>query len=181
MASKYDGLGDHLAALGDDAITLTFAEVEAIVGPLPPYARRAREWWGASAKGRFQYAHAAHWWRLGYAADRPDFAAGSVTFRRVAQGGWMPRGEKARGIPSRYQPLVDHLAAATGDEVVLTFARIEALIGGPVPISARVHAGYWAGANTPPARLLGAAGWRGTIERSRTRVRFVRVRDGRGG
>jgi hypothetical protein len=85
MASKYDRLGDHLAAVGADAITLTFAEVEAIVGPIPPSARHPRgvSWWGTTARGRFGQSHAMHWLAVGYVADRPDFAAGTVTFRRV--------------------------------------------------------------------------------------------------
>ncbi len=44
MSSKYDRLGDHLAAIGAATITLTFAEVEAVVGPLPDTARRQVEW-----------------------------------------------------------------------------------------------------------------------------------------
>ncbi len=34
MTSKYDRLADHLAAGGAVAITLTFGEIEAVVGPL---------------------------------------------------------------------------------------------------------------------------------------------------
>jgi hypothetical protein len=85
MASKYDRLGDHLAAIGAATIALTFAEVEAVVGPLPASARLPRNvsWWGATARGRYGHAHTLYWWRAGYVADRPDFAAGTVTFRRV--------------------------------------------------------------------------------------------------
>ncbi len=85
MPSKYDRLADHLATYGDvDAITLTFAEIEAIVGPLPVGARYQSDWWGTSPLGRYVHAHAHGWWRAGYVADRPDFAAQTVTFRRVA-------------------------------------------------------------------------------------------------
>ncbi len=83
MTSKYDRLGDHLAAIGAATITLSFAEVEAIVGPLPVEAHHS-PWWGATASGRYVYVHTIHWQRAGYVADRPNFVAETVTFRRVA-------------------------------------------------------------------------------------------------
>jgi hypothetical protein len=83
MTSKYDRLGDHLAAIGAATIILTFAEVEAVVGPLPVEAHRSSAWWGTGSKGLYNYAHAAHWRRAGYVADRPDLAAETVSFRRV--------------------------------------------------------------------------------------------------
>ena len=84
MTSKYDGLSDHLAAIGAATITLTFAEVETIVGPLPVAARPLVAWWGATAHGRYANAHALGWWHAGYVAERPDFAAQTVTFQRLA-------------------------------------------------------------------------------------------------
>ncbi len=83
MTSKYDRLADHLLAIGAATITLTFAEVEAVVGPLPPQARYAPAWWGATPSGHYGHAHAIRWRQAGYVADRPDFIAGAVTFRRV--------------------------------------------------------------------------------------------------
>ncbi len=83
MTSKYDRLADHLAAIGAPVITLTFAAVEAVVGPLPAQARHESPWWGATAASRYAYPHAIRWWQAGYVADRPDFAAETVTFRRV--------------------------------------------------------------------------------------------------
>jgi len=84
MSSKYDRLGDHLAAIGAATITLTFAEVEAVVGPLPDTAHRSVEWWGATAFGHYSNAHAFHWRRAGYVADHLDFVGETVTFRRLA-------------------------------------------------------------------------------------------------
>jgi len=85
LTSKYDRLADHLAGLGAATITLTFAEVETIVGPLPVAARSLVAWWGVTASGRYNNPHAMHWWDAGYVADRPDFAAQTVTFRRLAR------------------------------------------------------------------------------------------------
>lgn len=81
MTSKYDRLGDHLAALGVETITLTFAEVESIIGPLPKAARHLPSWW--EARPGTQFHHALYWQNMGYIAARPDFAAGTVTFHRV--------------------------------------------------------------------------------------------------
>jgi len=83
VTSKYDRLADHLVAIGAPVITMTFAEIEAIVGPLPTIARHESPWWGATAASRYAYAHALRWRQAGYVADRPDFAAETVTFRRV--------------------------------------------------------------------------------------------------
>jgi hypothetical protein len=85
MTSKYDGLADHLATIGTPIVTMTFAEVEAIVGPLPETARRSVEWWGVTVSGRYTNAHALGWWLAGYVADRPDFAAHTATYRRLAR------------------------------------------------------------------------------------------------
>jgi len=87
VVSKYDHLGEHLAAVGALLITMTFAEVEAIVGPLPMAARQTPTWWGATRGSVYYHPYAVHWRHLGYIADRPDFAAETVTFRKVAARG----------------------------------------------------------------------------------------------
>ncbi len=83
MTSKYDRLADHLAASGAATITLTFAEVEAVVGPLPATARHNPSWWGATPAGRYLHPYTLTWRQAGYIAVTLDFIAGAVTFRRV--------------------------------------------------------------------------------------------------
>jgi hypothetical protein len=83
VTSKYDRLIDYLTSLESPAVTMTFAEVEAVVGPLPKMARHKATWWRPVAAGHFYHFHIARWLRAGYVADRPDFRAGTVTFRRV--------------------------------------------------------------------------------------------------
>ncbi len=58
MTSKYDRLADHLVSLGAPVITLTFAAIEAIVGPLPAQARHASAWWGATSARRYLHPYA---------------------------------------------------------------------------------------------------------------------------
>lgn len=43
--TKYAPLTEHLAADGRDQIELTFTELDAIVGGLPPSARTYDQWW----------------------------------------------------------------------------------------------------------------------------------------
>ena len=82
MTSKYNRLGERLAAIGASTIILTFAEVAAIMGPLPAAWRYDVRWWGVAAAGHYREAHAMRW-NAGYIADRPDIGAETVTFRRV--------------------------------------------------------------------------------------------------
>ncbi len=52
MTSKYDQRGAHLAEIGAAVITITFTEVEAVVGPLPPQFRCSTHRF--SSKGGYQ-------------------------------------------------------------------------------------------------------------------------------
>jgi CBS domain-containing protein len=45
---------------------------------------------------------------------------------------------------SRYTPLAAHLLAQTADQVELTFAQVEEIIGGQLPAYARKHPSFWA-------------------------------------
>ncbi len=77
-------------------------------------------------------------------------------------------------MPTKYQPLVDYLAAQEGAEVVLTFAAIEAIIGDVLPTSAYVVPAHWSGTQSAHTRALRALGWRGRVDRHTWRVRFTR-------
>lgn len=48
-----------------------------------------------------------------------------------------------RTAPWKYEPLRRYLAEYPGDRVTLTLAELEAIIGAPLPVSAR-RAGWWA-------------------------------------
>ena len=79
---KYDPLVAYLAARPVDAVTLTLAEIEAIVGaPLPPTAYRP-SFWVNSPQGVFGVRP---WLRAGWRVVRTDLHARppAVTFVRV--------------------------------------------------------------------------------------------------
>jgi hypothetical protein len=78
---------------------------------------------------------------------------------------------------SRYQPLVEFVAAYPEPAVTLTFEQIEAIIGSPLPVSACVSPAYWSwphGNGLAHVRLLRAAGWDARLDYRRGCVRFTR-------
>ncbi len=111
MTSKYARLADHLATLDAPLITLTFAGIEAIVGPLPALARRDRYWWGATALARYASAHIHAWWRPGTPPTSPTSPP-----RRSSSAAW-------RGCGAR---------AATGSKACAAL-RLHGRAGGGVP------------------------------------------------
>ncbi len=77
-------------------------------------------------------------------------------------------------MPSKYQPLLDLLAEATGDEVTLTYKEIAALIGDPLPEQAILTSYWWIRNDGTPVALWRAMGWRAGPDRSNLRVIFTR-------
>jgi hypothetical protein len=59
--NKYDPLREYLASLDQTSVTMSFARVEELVGPLPASARRHRAWWANDSKVEAQAWRAAGW------------------------------------------------------------------------------------------------------------------------
>ncbi len=85
----------------------------------------------------------------------------------------MPSGHKMSAVPSRYQPLIDFLAAATGDAVVLTYRQVAALVG-PLPESVVHGTAWWTSKERTQVQAWRALGWRAHASPSNLRVRFTR-------
>lgn len=78
--SKYAALFAHLAESNAQEVTLSFAEIEAILdAELPATARRQRGWWSNRGSGGVQ---AAAWMGAGYHVSKLDLAAKKVTFAK---------------------------------------------------------------------------------------------------
>lgn len=77
--SKNQPLYEHLRASGQPEMSLSFAEIEALIGSLPPSARQNRAWWGNRRKGSVQ---AKSWMEAGYHVVELDLAAERITFRK---------------------------------------------------------------------------------------------------
>ncbi len=82
-------------------------------------------------------------------------------------------------MPSKYQPLVDHLIAQTDTaEVMLTFDQIEAVIGDTLPVAMRIETAPWNRAHLGYVHAWQAAGWIAALDRRNRRVVFAFTREG---
>ena len=88
---KYEPLSTHLQADSASEWSATFAQIEQVLGfPLPPSARKHREWWSNQAGAG--HSQARGWQDAGWQVWKVDLAAEQVTFRR-AEGAYAPSGE----------------------------------------------------------------------------------------
>jgi len=89
------------------------------------------------------------------------------------------RDEKPRApSASKYDPLIQHLTNYRGDDLTLTFAEIEDLLGERLPDTARSYEAWWANTTSDPthtwANRWTAVGWRALVDLPRERVAFTR-------
>jgi DNA-binding transcriptional regulator YiaG len=78
--SKYQPLQDYLSQSQRSPITLTFADIETLLGSnLPASARTNRAWWSNRSKGALQ---AAAWIQAGYTVKDLDLPTEHVTFHK---------------------------------------------------------------------------------------------------
>jgi hypothetical protein len=92
--TKYHPLFEHLLFSGQGHLSMTFAEIEAVIdAPLPPSARRREEWWSNSPSGHSQ---ARAWMRASYRTSNVDLAAEKVEF---SLDGWPERYRRVNMAP----------------------------------------------------------------------------------
>ena len=77
--SRYSSLTEHLLDDEEDVVTLTFAQLDEIVGTLPPSARKYAAWWANSSSS----AHQSKYWLDAGRRARPDLAEERVHFSRT--------------------------------------------------------------------------------------------------
>src|SRR3954470_20172991 len=78
---KYEPLGRRLHAEPDLEVTMSFSELERLLGfPLPASARRHRPWWGNQTGAG--HSQARGWQDAGWQVWKVDLDAERVTFRR---------------------------------------------------------------------------------------------------
>src|SRR5688572_8508687 len=84
--SKYDPLYEFLLYSGRDTVSMSFDEIERVIGqPLPPSARKRKEWWANNPAG---HAQAKAWHMASYKTRGVDPVGGNVTFALdLPQGG----------------------------------------------------------------------------------------------
>jgi hypothetical protein len=71
----YEALREHLAAVSD-TVSMSFEDVEVLVGPLPESARRRREWWANSRS----HSQSRAWLDAGHRVETVDVVAERVVF-----------------------------------------------------------------------------------------------------
>ena len=75
--SRYDALGDYLRTADKAGVTLSFSEIERLIGArLPASARSNRSWWGNTTRS----PQAAAWMRVGWMLTRVALPDGPATF-----------------------------------------------------------------------------------------------------
>jgi DNA-binding transcriptional regulator YiaG len=78
--SKYQPLLDYLRQSDRQEVTLTFAEIEQIMGePLPASARSRKAWWSNRKQGGLQ---ARSWLEADFLVEAVNLVAEQVTFRK---------------------------------------------------------------------------------------------------
>ncbi len=138
---KYEPLASRLQAFAHDEWATSFEQIEEVLGfPLPPSARRHREWWG-NQRGR-GHSQAMAWQDAGWQVWKIDLAAERVIFRRVERVVSLSGGQQAEsdeglieqagellGIQDRGQIVREALRALIQREA----ARRLAKLGGTMP------------------------------------------------
>ncbi|MEP7203597.1 MAG: hypothetical protein ABI894_13365 [Ilumatobacteraceae bacterium] len=69
--AKYDPLFEHLCKAGSEAITMTFDEIERLVGPLPNAALDQSVWWSNEAS-RGTHVQSNAWLNAGREVEAVD-------------------------------------------------------------------------------------------------------------
>ena len=91
--SKYKPLERHLRASKKRSLTLTFSQIEKILGVrLPDSARRHAAWWSNNEGSHVQ---AQAWMDPGYRTEEVDLSAEKLTF--VADSGLLGKSVQSRG------------------------------------------------------------------------------------
>jgi hypothetical protein len=77
--AKYDPLFEFLCRAGDDPVTLTFDEIEDLVGSLPVSATTSKQWWENEPSGG-RHVQARAWLNSGRHVDKVELSGRTVRF-----------------------------------------------------------------------------------------------------
>jgi hypothetical protein len=75
---KYDPLFEHLCRAGDSPLEMSFDDIEALVGALPPSSLLHRTWWGNEIGGG--HVQARSWLNAGREVESVDPTQRRVRF-----------------------------------------------------------------------------------------------------
>ena len=80
--TKHGEIAEYLASLDQPSVTLTFDEIEQLLGhPLPPSARNHNAWWSNPTNDSHRWARA--WVVAGWRTERVNLSDNAIHFRRT--------------------------------------------------------------------------------------------------
>lgn len=96
--SKYAPLESYLSRQKTENVSMTFRDIEKVIGShLPSSARAHRPWWGNNATG---HVNARAWLRAGYRTENVDMSAERLTFRRIPPNAPQPGSSSPAASPA---------------------------------------------------------------------------------
>ncbi len=138
---KYEPLATHLRSASANEWSATFAQVEEVLGfPLPPSARKHREWWSNQAGSG--HSQARGWQDAGWQVWKVDLQEEKVTFRRRPMGGWVSGTGRSETIEELFEQASTYLETDDRERILeealkalcqREAARRLALLGGTMP------------------------------------------------
>ncbi len=156
MTSKYEPLKDylHCREKSERTLTLSFDDVERILGQSLPFTARVdRPWW---ANTRSSY-HAIRWLDVGWKVDKVDLLGTNVTFTRI-------NGDRVlKTTQVRYENLCRFFQQVPPqqEQIAFTFNELAAVIGGKLPDTALSDRSWWANtSSSPQGPSWMKAGWK---------------------
>jgi len=153
---KYEAFRKYLIKVdeGRNEVTLSFDDIEEILGStLPQSARRHRPWWGNAPTS----PNAAEWIKAGWIVSDVKLQEGQVTFRRTSEDE-LPQ----RRMQKVYVRLGDFLKRVPKRQVqiALSFAEVAGIIRQNLPITATKDRTWWANTSaSPQGRAWVSVGW----------------------
>jgi hypothetical protein len=116
--SKYEPLTSFLESQSLDSVTVTFREIERVLGfKLPPSALEHRPWWANSGGSHVQ---SKAWLEAGFETESVDMEARRLIFRRVSR--------------FRTPPVSGANAASKDERAKRSFEAVYGCLGGTIRI-----------------------------------------------
>ena len=119
--SKYAPLATYLRESGRETLSMSFAEIERIIGAdLPPSAFKHRPWWSNNPSNSvITYA----WLEAGYLTEQVDMAGQTLVFRKSSHDASPPEGGGVEAQDEAPAP-----AAAGADSFSLVFGALKGTV-----------------------------------------------------
>lgn len=131
---KYYNLTNYLKSSNDDFISLTFNEVENILGfKLPPSVRKHRANWSNTTTLSFPCS----WLKAGYKTVEVDMDNEEVTYQKDSSNNLNLSSD------GKYFRFTNYLKNSNQNYIRLSFKEIENILGFKLPSSAYNHGAFW--------------------------------------